>query len=35
MIVTNRLVGATYWLQENRERLETAAERFWGVVTDV
>lgn len=33
-IVYNRKIGAIYWLQENREGLETAADRFWEVVTD-
>lgn len=31
-LVTNRLVGATYWIQEAPEALESAAERFWEVV---
>jgi hypothetical protein len=31
-IVTNELVGAGYWIQENPEAIETAAEDFWNVV---
>jgi hypothetical protein len=31
-IVTNELVGAGYWIQENPEAIETAAEDFWKVV---
>jgi glycosyltransferase involved in cell wall biosynthesis len=31
-IVTNELVGAGYWIQENPEAIETAAEDFWSVV---
>ena len=33
-IVTNGLVGARYWLEENPDALDTAAEDFWGVVLD-
>lgn len=33
-IVTNRLVGARYWIEEAPERLETAAEDFWRLVLD-
>jgi len=33
-IVTNGLVGARYWLEENPEAMDTAAEDFWGVVLD-
>jgi glycosyltransferase involved in cell wall biosynthesis len=32
-IVTNELVGAAYWIQENPEAIETAAADFWNVVT--
>lgn len=31
-IVTNGLVGAGYWIQENPGAIETAAEDFWQVV---
>lgn len=31
-IVTNRLVGARYWLNENPEKLDTAADDFWKLV---
>lgn len=31
-IVTNRLVGARWWIEENPDRLETAAEDFWTTV---
>lgn len=31
-VITNRLVGATYWLTEEPEALRTAAEDFWGAV---
>jgi hypothetical protein len=31
-IVTNELVGAGYWIQENPEAIETAAEDFWAIV---
>jgi hypothetical protein len=31
-IVTNGLVGARYWIEEQPEAIETAAETFWGVV---
>lgn len=32
-IVTNRLVGARYWIEENPDAMETAAEDFWKLVT--
>lgn len=32
-IVTNRLVGARYFLEEAPEKLETAAEDFWSLAT--
>jgi hypothetical protein len=32
-VVTNRLVGANYWLEENPEAIDTAAEDFWALVT--
>jgi glycosyltransferase involved in cell wall biosynthesis len=32
--VVNGLVGAAYWLERDRDRLETAANDFWEVVTD-
>lgn len=31
-IVTNRLVGAAYWLEENPDAIRTAGEDFWRVV---
>jgi hypothetical protein len=31
-IITNELVGAGYWVQENPEAIESAAEDFWSVV---
>jgi glycosyltransferase involved in cell wall biosynthesis len=31
-VVTNRLVGARYWIEEKPEALQTAAEDFWRVV---
>jgi hypothetical protein len=31
-IVTNELVGAGYWVQENPEAIESAAEDFWAIV---
>lgn len=31
-IVTNRLVGARWWIEEQPEALETAAEDFWKLV---
>jgi glycosyltransferase involved in cell wall biosynthesis len=31
-IVTNGLVGARYWIEENPEAMDTAAEDFWAVV---
>lgn len=31
-IVTNGLVGARYWLEEDPEAIDRAAEDFWGVV---
>lgn len=31
-VVTNRMVGARYWLEEKPEALETAAEDFWEAV---
>jgi hypothetical protein len=31
-LVVNGNVGASYWLQEKPEAIETAAEDFWGVV---
>lgn len=33
-IVTNRLVGARYWLEEDPDKLETAADDFWRLVLD-
>lgn len=33
-IVTNGLVGATYWITERPEAIETAAEDFWKAVLD-
>lgn len=32
-VVTNRLVGARYWIEERPEAIETAAEDFWATVT--
>ena len=31
-IVTNGLVGARYWLEDDPDAIDTAAEDFWGVV---
>ena len=31
-VVTNGLVGARYWIEENPEALDSAAEDFWAVV---
>jgi glycosyltransferase involved in cell wall biosynthesis len=31
-IVTNRLVGARYWIEENPSAIETAGDDFWRVV---
>jgi glycosyltransferase involved in cell wall biosynthesis len=31
-IVTNRLVGALYWIQENPDAINTSAQDFWKVV---
>lgn len=31
-VVTNRRVGARYWIEENPEGLRTAAEDFWRIV---
>lgn len=33
-IVTNANVGARYWIEQEPEKLETAAADFWAVVTD-
>jgi hypothetical protein len=33
-LVVNRLVGARYWITDNPDGLETAAEDFWKVVTE-
>ena len=33
-LVVNRLVGATYWINERPEALESAGERFWEVVCE-
>lgn len=33
-IVTNKLVGARYWLTEDPEKLETAADDFWKLVLE-
>jgi glycosyltransferase involved in cell wall biosynthesis len=33
-VVTNRLVGAGYWLENEPEAIERAGERFWNVVLD-
>jgi hypothetical protein len=32
-IVTNELVGARHWIEENPAAIDTAAEDFWGLVT--
>lgn len=32
-VVTNRLVGARYWIEERPESLDTAAADFWKLVT--
>lgn len=32
VVVTNRLVGARYWIDEKPEALDTAAEDFWRLV---
>lgn len=34
-VVTNELVGAGYWIRENPEAIETAAEDFWRLVLNV
>lgn len=31
-VITNRLVGARWWITEAPDRLETAADDFWGIV---
>jgi hypothetical protein len=31
-IVTNGLVGAAYWIEEDPDAISTAAEDFWRVV---
>jgi glycosyltransferase involved in cell wall biosynthesis len=31
-IVTNDLVGAKYWIQNDPDAIETAAEDFWKLV---
>jgi hypothetical protein len=33
-VVTNRLVGARHWINEQPSKLETAAGDFWGTVCD-
>lgn len=33
-VVTNDLIGARHWIQNDPEGLETAAQRFWEVVDD-
>jgi len=33
-VVTNWLVGARYWIEENPKAIETAADDFWRVVLD-
>jgi len=33
-IVTNRLVGSCWWLETQPDKLDTAAEDFWKLVTD-
>jgi glycosyltransferase involved in cell wall biosynthesis len=33
-IITNGLVGARYWMEEDPGALETAGEDFWRVVLD-
>lgn len=33
-VVTNRLVGARHWITEQPDKLDTAADDFWKVVTD-
>lgn len=32
-VVTNSLIGATYWLERNPDAIETAAADFWATVT--
>lgn len=31
-VITNRNVGATYWIEDEPEALENASERFWDIV---
>jgi hypothetical protein len=32
-VITNRLVGARYWLEKAPDKLESAADDFWKLVT--